>query len=120
VPRGFEGGQTDSAELQEVLIFQRLERVIGLSAGAEVDSCPGAVPEFKMPGQEVGMEMGKHNMANLKPVPPSIFQVLVNVPLRIDHNRSAAVLVPNQIGGVGEAAQVILFKDHNPLLSVGD
>ena len=46
-------------------------------------------------------------------------QVLVDVALRIDHGRLAALLVRDQVGGVGEAAEVVLLEDHTVQADAG-
>jgi hypothetical protein len=50
-----------------------------------------------------------------------VLQVLPDVTLRIDDGRDAGVLVRDQIGGVREAAEVILLQEHHrtPLVSDG-
>jgi len=45
-----------------------------------------------------------------------IGQVLLNVPLRIDHDCRSAGFVSDQVGRVGKTAQIILLEVHNPVL----
>ena len=76
-----------------------------------------AVPQLKMASHKIGVKVTKKDVADLKIVPLSVFQVTVNVALWINYNCSVAGLfVPNQIGSVREAAEVILFENHGIIL----
>jgi hypothetical protein len=44
--------------------------------------------------------------------PVRILHVNIDVALRIHHRSDPAVLVSDEIGGVGEAAKVVLLEDH--------
>lgn len=59
--------------------------------------------------------MGEKHVPDLKTLKPSILQVLVNFALRIDDRSATRFLIPYQIGGVCETAQVVLFEDHRSL-----
>jgi len=45
-------------------------------------------------------------------------QVLLDVPLRIDHGRGPRSLVSDEIRCVREAAQIELFEDHVAIIAV--
>ena len=51
-------------------------------------------------------------MADLDSQPLGIVQVLLDIPLRIDHDCAAARFVGNEVGGVGKASQVVLLQKH--------
>src|SRR6266508_3707561 len=55
VPRCLEDAQPDAAELKRIAVGHRHERVLGPGARAKVDAGTGALPEFQMPGYEVGV-----------------------------------------------------------------
>jgi hypothetical protein len=65
-----------------------------------------------MPGNEIGVEMAEEDMANVEIEPPCVRQILLHIALRIDDDSSGTLLVSDQIGGMSQAAQVILFEDH--------
>jgi hypothetical protein len=48
----------------------------------------------------------------VKVLPSGIFEVLVDITLRINDHSCLALFVPYQIGSVRQAAQVVLLKDH--------
>ena len=65
-----------------------------------------------MTGNEVGVEVAEKDMADLESVFFGIIQVLLDVALGVDDDRGRTGLISEQIGGVGQAAQVVLFKNH--------
>ena len=75
-----------------------------------------AVPQLKMASHKIGVKVTKKDVADLKIVALSVFQVTVNVTLWINYNCSAGLFVPDQIGSVREAAEVILFENHGIIL----
>ena len=88
------------------------EGVFRLGAGAEMDGRAATVAQFQMAGDEVGVEMGEKDVADLEAEFLGVGQVLLNVALRVDDDGGRTGLVSQQIGGVGEAAQIVLFQDH--------
>ena len=68
-----------------------------------------------MAGNEVGVEVGQEDVADLEAERFGVGQVLLNIALRVDHDRGRTGLVSEQIGRVGQAAQVILFQNHKSL-----
>jgi hypothetical protein len=67
--------------------------------------------------QEVSVEMGQKDMADLKILTFSICQILVDIALGIDNHSGSALLIRYQIGGVRETTQVVLFEDQLSFLS---
>src|ERR1017187_8188168 len=65
-----------------------------------------------MAGDEIGVEVGEEDVADLEAEFFGVGQILLDVALRVDDDGSRTGLVSEQIGGVGEAAEVILFQDH--------
>jgi hypothetical protein len=83
-----------------------------LGACAEIDFCSGAIPEFKMPSNKIGMQMAKKNVANLQSVAFRAFEIALNIPLRIDDHRGVSFFVANQVGSMRKTIQVELLKNH--------
>ncbi len=71
-----------------------------------------------MARHEVGVEMGEKDVADFEAEFLGVGQVLLNVALRVDDDRGRTRLVAQQIGGVSEAAQIILFQNHGGFYSL--
>ena len=99
-------------ELDGVAVAERRELVLGPRAGAEVDGRARAVAQLQVPGHEVGVEVREQHVADPHAEPAGVAQVLVDVALRVDDRRRPAALIRDEIGGVGEAAQVVALEDH--------
>ncbi len=65
-----------------------------------------------MTGDEVRVEVGQEHVGDPAAKGVRILDVLLDVALWIDDNRSAARLVGDQIARVREAAEVVLLEDH--------
>ena len=65
-----------------------------------------------MAGDEIGVKMREEDVPDLHPVRARVRQVLIHVPLRIDHCRGAALRVGHEVGRVRETAEVVLGQDH--------
>ena len=76
----------------------------------------GAVSEFDVAGQEVGVEVGKEDVLDVPAGGLGVLEILVNVALGIDDGGGLGAFVGDDVGGVGEASQVVLFDDHDELL----
>jgi hypothetical protein len=68
-----------------------------------------------MPGNEVGMEVRQEDVSKLKSEFLRVRQVSFNIALWIDNDRSRACFVPQQVGGMRQATQIILFENHEDL-----
>ena len=67
-----------------------------------------------MPGNKVRMKMRQKHMTNLHAQILSIGQILLNVPLRINHNRAPARFISNHVRSMRQTPQIILLKKHAP------
>ena len=67
-----------------------------------MDRRTARIAQLQMPGNEIRVEMREKNVADLQAKLLRIHDVLMNIPLRIDNHRSPALLVSQQIGGVGQ------------------
>ena len=65
-----------------------------------------------MAGHEIRVEMREEHVADLAAEPVGVPQVMIDVALRIDHGRLAAVLIGDQVRGVSEAAEVVPLEDQ--------
>jgi hypothetical protein len=82
-----------------------------------VDGGSAAVAEFEMTGEEVGVEVSEEDVADVHAELVGVVDVLLDVSLRINHDGGAAGFVGDEIGCVGEAAEVVLLEEHiSPIL----
>jgi len=65
-----------------------------------------------MPGDEIGVEMGKEYMLDLKRVFGGKDNVLIRVTLWVNYGCRACLLVANQVRSVRQARQIELLEDH--------
>ena len=89
-----------------------VERVLGLGPRAEVDRRARAVAQLEVAGEEVGVEVRQDDVLDPAAEPLGVREVLVDVALRVDHGGDAAALVGDEVGGMSEAAEVVLLQDH--------
>src|SRR5215469_11825470 len=108
----FEDLQAQARELERIAVFHRGEGVLGLRAGAESNRGTAAVAQLQMPGDEIGMEMREEDVADGEAELCGVGQVLLDIALRINDDRSSAGLVSDEIRCVREAAQVVLLQNH--------
>jgi hypothetical protein len=83
-----------------------------LGAGSEVDGGAAAVAEFEVAGDEIGVEVSEEDVADVEAAGFGVGEVLLDVALRVDHDGGGGGLIGDQIRGVGEAAEIILFEKH--------
>jgi len=107
--------EAQSGKFERIAVLHRHEGVFGLGASAEMDGGAATVPQFQMAGNEVGVEMGEEDVADLKAECLGIVDVLLDIALGVDDDGGGTGLVSEQIGGVGQAAQVVLFQNHRNL-----
>ena len=62
--------------------------------------------------------MSEEDVADLEAQFLGVGQVLLSIASGVDDDRSRARVVSQQIGGVGEAAQIVLFENHRNLSSL--
>ena len=110
---GFEDLQTDiRPELDLGAVGHRPEGVLRLGPGAEMDGRADPLRELEMTRHEVGMKVGQEDVANLERLAFGVLEILVDVALRVHDGRDAGRLVRDQVGGMGQTAEVVLFENH--------
>ncbi len=77
-----------------------------------MDGRAAAIAQLQVTGNEIGVEVAEKDVADLQPEFLGVDHVLLDVALRVDDDGGATGLVTEQIGGMGQAAQVILFQNH--------
>src|SRR5439155_963894 len=92
----------------------RHELVLGRGARAEMDGRALALAELEVARDEVGVEVRQEHVPDPKAEAAGVAHVLLDVALRIDDRRHPALLVGDEVGGVCEAAQVVLLENHPP------
>jgi hypothetical protein len=70
------------------------------------------VPKLQMPRDEVSMKMRKKDVLDSETQPGGVLNVPFNITLRVYYNRDASLCIADEVRGMGQAAQVILFKNH--------
>jgi hypothetical protein len=75
-----------------------------------MDLGAGAIAKLQMAGDEIGVEVREEHVADPATPPLGVLEILIDVPLRVHDGRLAAVLIGDQVGSVGEAAEVVLVQ----------
>ena len=84
VARGFQHLQAQAREVERVAVLHGDEGVFRLGARAEMDGGAATVAQFQMAGDEVGVEVGQKDVADLEAEFLGVGQVLLDVALGID------------------------------------
>ena len=100
------------AETQLVPLAQRAEVELRPGPPPQVDTGAGPVAQLQVTGQEVGVEVGQHDVANVESLLPGILQVEFDVPLRVDDHGVPGLRVGDHVGGVCQAIEVVLSDKH--------
>ncbi len=109
---GLQDLQGDVAEFDPLAVGELADGVLGLGAVAVADPGAGAVGEFEVAGQEVGVEVGVDDADDGQAARHGVGEVLVDVPTGVDDHGLAGALVGDQVGGLGEAVEVELGEVH--------
>ena len=108
--------KTQSRKFERVAVFHGDEGVLRFRLRSETYFRAAAVPQFEMPGDEIGMEVRQKNVADLHSELFGICKVLLDIALRIHHDAGRRCLIGNQIGSVRKTAEVVLLEEHARLL----
>ena len=65
-----------------------------------------------MAGEEIGVQVGEHDVRDPQPVLLGEGQVLLDVALRIDDRGDPGLLVADDVGGVRQTIQVELLENQ--------
>jgi hypothetical protein len=112
VTGGLEDLETHAGEVKRVAVFHGDEGVLGDGAAAEMDGGAAAIAELEVSGDEVGVEVREENVADLEAEFFGVVEILLDVALGVDDYGGVAGFVAEEVRGVGEAAEVVLFQDH--------
>src|SRR3984957_16349995 len=112
VARRFENLQPQVRKLECVSIRHRRKGIFPPRRAAQINRCATAVTQLQMPGNKVGMEVCQEDVANLQTESLRVRHVLFDIALWIDNGRSCASLISQQVGGMGQATQIVLFQNH--------
>ena len=113
---GFEDLESEAGEFEDVAVFHGDKFVLGFGLGAEADVGSAAVAEFEMAGEKVRVEVSEEDVADLDAEMVGVVDVLLDVTLRVDHDGCCAGFVGDEIGCVGEAAEIVLLEEHIAIL----
>jgi hypothetical protein len=67
------------------------------------------VSQFQVTRQEIGMKVRQNDVPDVKSEVGGILQILIHIPLGIHHSGSLCLFVSNQVRGVCQATEVVLF-----------
>ena len=105
------------AQRETLPVVQQLDRELGLRTLPVGDDRAGAGSQLQVPADEVGVNVGLDHPLDQRAPLGGLFQVDADVTARIHDDRPAGGLIADQIGGMGQAGQVMLGQDHfNPLI----
>jgi hypothetical protein len=65
-------------------------------------------------GDEVRVHVGQEHVLDPAAELLGVIEVLLDVTLRVDDRGAASHLIGDQVGGVRQAAEVVLLEDHDP------
>ena len=65
-----------------------------------------------MPSHKVSMKVCEKNMADVETERLCIREVLMDIALRINDNSGPTLFIAEQVGGMCETAEVVLFQNH--------
>ena len=120
VPRCLERLQPHSAEIDDVAVVERRERILRLRGRTQIDRRPGAIAQLEVAGDEVRMEVREEHVLDSQAMLGGEREVLIHVTLRVDDGGRVRLLVADQIRGVREAIQIELLQNHrSPFVEVG-
>ena len=110
VAGGVEEVETGVAELEGIAFFDRGMGEGGVGVLAEIDAGVGALGEFVVAGDEVGVEMGLDDVLDAETLLAGEVEVEVYIALWVDDGGYA--FGGHDVGGVGEAAEEELLDEY--------
>ncbi len=81
-----------------------------------MDGGAALVAEFEMSSEEVGVKVGEEDVTDFEAMRGGVGEVALDVALGVDDDGRRARFVSEQIGGVRETSEVVLFQDHDDSL----
>jgi hypothetical protein len=110
--RRFENLDPNRPEADHRPVADRLERVFRNRLPPQADGGASTVAQLEVAGNEVRMKVRQEHIGNAEVVISRECQILIDVPLRIDHGGGAALLVGNDVGRMRKTVQIKLLEDH--------
>ena len=93
-----------------------MNAILRLRRRAQIDRRAGAIAQFEVAGNEVGMEVREEDVLDSQTVLGGEREVLIHVTLRVDDGGRVRLLVADQVRGVREAIQIKLLQNHRSTL----
>jgi hypothetical protein len=112
VSRCLERLQPHATKIDGVAVVERDEWVLRSCGRPQIDPRPGAIAQFEVAGNEVGMEVREKDVLDSQTMLGGEREVLIHVTLRVDNSGRVRLLVADEIRGVREAIQIKLLQDH--------
>ena len=111
-PGGVHDLQHHVPERDALAVGQRPDGEVGRRRRAVADPGAGGLGQLQVSGDEVGVEVGVDDSDDAQPVLAGLLQVHLDVAARVDHHRLPGAGVPDQVGGLGQAVEVVLREVH--------
>ena len=73
-------------------------------------------PAIQYGREEISVKMGQKDILDVTTVLGCVLQILVNITLRINHDRRTCSCIGDEIGGMRETAKVTLLQQHGVFL----
>ena len=68
-----------------------------------------------MASDKVGMEVSEEDVTNLETELAGVVEILLDIALRVDDDGGVGGFVAEEVGGMREAAEIVLLEDHGAL-----
>ena len=112
---GVEDLELDPSEIDALAVVQLADRELGVGHRRVADFGSGRLGQFEVAGKEVGVEVGLEHQLDGEALGLGVTEVLVDVAAGVDDHGPPSALVTDQVGGLGQAVEVVLGEDHRRL-----
>ena len=102
----------DLPELDALAVGELAGLELGLGERPVGDLGAGGGSQLEVAGEEVGVEVGLHDELDRQPVLGRRLEVRRDVAARVDDHGPAGGRVADEVRGLREAVEVVLFEDH--------
>jgi hypothetical protein len=120
VPGGVHDLQRHLPETDPLTVGEPPDLVLGRSLAAEADPGAGLAGQLEVPADEVGVEVGVDHADDAQSSRLGVVEVLLDVSAGVDHDGLPGGGITDQVGGLGQAVEVVLGEVHGEVLRGGD
>ncbi len=115
VTRSVQNLQSHAGKFERVAIVHRNEGIFRLRARAKVNRRAACIPQLEVAGHKIRVKVREEDVADLQAEFLGVRDILLDIALRVDHDRGSALFIAKQVRGMREATEIILFQDHGLL-----